>query len=195
MGEIIRFRRRRKPSAVSFPGGTGSRRSATPIIRGAVACGVLASAAIAGFALAQAGNKPTDMAMLVAAAPAASAARREKATTRHFSVCAGGPRIDCVVDGDTFYLDGVKIRVADIDTPETGQPKCRQEAQLGARATLRFQQLLNDGPIELATIERDADRYGRKLRTVHGGGRSLGDVLVAEGLAHRWIGRKQSWCG
>src|SRR3546814_958339 len=30
-----------------------------------------------------------------------------------FAVCAGSVRIDCVVDGDTFWLDGVKIRIAD----------------------------------------------------------------------------------
>jgi endonuclease YncB( thermonuclease family) len=44
-------------------------------------------------------------------------------------------------------------------------------------------------------IERDADRYGRKLRVVTRNGRSLGDILVAEGLARRWDGRRRSWCG
>lgn len=47
-----------------------------------------------------------------------------------FSIC-GSVRRTCVVDGDTFWLDGVKIRIADIDTPEIGQPQCDREYQLG----------------------------------------------------------------
>jgi micrococcal nuclease len=42
---------------------------------------------------------------------------------------------------------------------------------------------------------RDEDRYGRKLRTIERDGRSLGDVLVAEGLARPWDGARRSWCG
>jgi endonuclease YncB( thermonuclease family) len=37
--------------------------------------------------------------------------------TRRFAVC-GLIRHTCVIDGDTIWLEGVKIRVADIDTPE-----------------------------------------------------------------------------
>lgn len=115
-------------------------------------------------------------------------------TGLNFPICGAGPGPNCVVDGDTFVLNGKAIRVADIDTPEAGQPKCQREAMLAARAKERLQQLLNAGPIELRAISRDQDIYGRKLRTVHRDGRSLGDTLISEGLARRWIGRKQSWC-
>jgi endonuclease YncB( thermonuclease family) len=37
--------------------------------------------------------------------------------------------------------------------------------------------------------------YGRKLRILVRNGRSLGDTLVAEGLARRWDGARRSWCG
>lgn len=116
------------------------------------------------------------------------------AAAQHFTLCGSGNRVNCVVDGDTFYFRGEKIRVADINTPEVSEPKCAAEARLGAAATRRFQSLLNAGPIELRRGPRDEDRYGRKLRTVHRNGRSLGDVLVAEGLAHRWRGYKENWC-
>jgi micrococcal nuclease len=100
-----------------------------------------------------------------------------------------------VVDGDTFWLGGEKIRIADIDTPETHPPRCAYEAELGARATRRLQMLLAEAPFTLAPIGgRDVDRYGRKLRIVTRGGRSLGDVLVAEGLARTWTGRREPWC-
>lgn len=111
-----------------------------------------------------------------------------------FSIC-GSVRRTCVVDGDTFWLDGVKIRIADIDTPEIGQPQCDREYQLGMKATYRLVELLNAGPFELRTIgERDEDRFGRKLRVVIRGGRSLGDQLVSEGLARTWSGRREPWC-
>ena len=111
-----------------------------------------------------------------------------------FSIC-GSVRRTCVVDGDTFWLDGVKIRIADIDTPEIGQPQCDREYQLGMKATYRLVELLNAGPFELRTIgDRDEDRFGRKLRVVIRGDRSLGDQLVSEGLARTWSGRREPWC-
>ncbi|UWU26004.1 thermonuclease family protein (plasmid) [Rhizobium sp. CB3060] len=112
-----------------------------------------------------------------------------------FELCGGGPRQNCVVDGDTFHMDGVKIRVADIDAPETHPARCEHEAWLGARATHRLLQLLNQGPFELRSWPgRDEDQYGRKLRVVVRNGRSLGDMLVAEGIARTWTGRRLPWC-
>lgn len=112
-----------------------------------------------------------------------------------FAMCGTPPHSNCVIDGDTFYLGDQSIRVADIDTPETYQPQCRYEADLGARATRRFLELLNDGPFELHLWDgRDEDQYGRKLRTVSRNGRSLGLILVNEGLAREWTGSRQPWC-
>lgn len=117
------------------------------------------------------------------------------AATRTFGYCHQGGGTNCVVDGDTFWMDGVKIRVADIDTPETHPPRCEQEEELGNRATERFRDLLNAGPISLASIDRDEDRFGRKLRLVFRDGRSLGDTLVAEGLARPYHGGpRPGWC-
>ena len=115
-----------------------------------------------------------------------------------FAKCGVAKRIDCVVDGDTFWHRGTKIRIADINTPETSRPGCAYEAGLGARATLRLTQFLNAGPFSLGRPSvqggRDVDRYGRQLRTVTRGGQSLGAVLVAEGLAESWTGRRRDWC-
>jgi endonuclease YncB( thermonuclease family) len=112
-----------------------------------------------------------------------------------FRLCAERRQANCVIDGDTIRYGGVKIRIADIDTPEVFSPTCASEAALGERATERLLALLNAGPIELVPIGRDTDRYGRKLRVIERGGRSLGETLVAEGLARRWDGRRRSWCG
>lgn len=109
-----------------------------------------------------------------------------------FGLCHTGGGHNCVVDGDTFYADGLKIRIADIDTPETHPPRCPEEAALGDAATRRLQALLSAGAFELRGS--DEDRYGRALRTVVRDGRSLGDVLVSEGLARPYAGGRRSWC-
>lgn len=115
-------------------------------------------------------------------------------TSQRFDLC-GITRRTCVVDGDTFWLEGVKIRIADIDTPEISEPKCDSEYQLGMKATYRLRDLLNEGAFEIRQVgNRDEDRFGRKLRIVVRAGQSIGDQLVSEGLARTWIGRREPWC-
>ncbi|MGD9915376.1 MAG: thermonuclease family protein [Rhizobiaceae bacterium] len=149
--------------------------------------GLVLLAAIAGVAVwGQAKGVPM---------PAMFSAPDTGTASRSFTICGAGKRIDCVVDGDTFYMRGEKIRIADIDTPEVSSPKCASEKLLGDRATARLQMLLNGGPIELRSGQRDRDRYGRLLRTVHRNDHSLGDTLIAEGLARPYDGGRRSWCG
>lgn len=111
-----------------------------------------------------------------------------------FPICGSSARATCVVDGDTFWLEGTKYRIADIDTPEVSNFGCPAEKALGDRATARLAVLLNAGPFALEPADRDEDRYGRKLRVVTRNGASLGAQLVSEGLAHRWGGPDREWC-
>ncbi|MBO9712320.1 MAG: thermonuclease family protein [Sphingomonas sp.] len=111
-----------------------------------------------------------------------------------FGRCHTGGGYDCVVDGDTIWIGGTKVRIADIDAPETHPPHCAHEAELGEAATRRLQALLNAAPVRLAPADQDTDRYGRKLRLVMRGSESIGDMLVAEGLARRWTGHRRPWC-
>jgi len=110
------------------------------------------------------------------------------------ALCGSAPRQTCVVDGDTFWLNGEKIRIADINTPETGQAACPAERARGEAAKRRLAALLNAGPFALEVRGRAQDRYGRALRVVMRGGRSLGGQLVAEGLAEPWRGKRSDWC-
>lgn len=111
-----------------------------------------------------------------------------------FTICHTGGGRNCAVDGDTAWIAGEKIRVADIDAPETHPPRCASEAELGARATRRLAELMSAGPFDMALSDRDTDRYGRKLRVLVRDGRSLGGQLVAEGLARPWEGHRRPWC-
>jgi endonuclease YncB( thermonuclease family) len=112
----------------------------------------------------------------------------------NFSLCFIGGGYNCVVDGDTIWLEGKKIRIADIDAPETHDPHCQSEKDLGDRATTRLQQLLDSGTVTLQSVDRDHDISGRELRLVLVDGHSVGDTLVSEGLARWYAGGRRPWC-
>lgn len=111
-----------------------------------------------------------------------------------FGYCHVGGGYNCVVDGDTIWFKGEKIRIADIDAPETHDYRCDSEKALGDRATNRLHDLLETGPITLQTIDRDEDTYGRKLRIVLVNGVGVGDTLVGEGLARYYGSGRRPWC-
>lgn len=111
-----------------------------------------------------------------------------------FTLCTSSPRETCVVDGDTFWLAGEKIRLADINAPETAQAQCPAERERGEAAKLRLLELLNAGPVTLRDAPRVRDRYGRRLALAMRQGESLGASLVREGLAEEWKGGRSSWC-
>ena len=130
----------------------------------------------------------------LAGTPAVASTPGEKAIRASFGFCHTGGGTNCVVDGDTIWLGGQKIRVADIDAPETHEPRCAQEQALGDQASRRLRQLLNSGAVSLQAIDRDEDKHGRKLRIVLVDGRSVGERLVDEGLARRYAGGRRPWC-
>ena len=92
-----------------------------------------------------------------------------------------------VVDGDTVDIDGVRVRVLPIDTPETWEPRCAGEAELGLKAKKRLIELLAGVTV---TYEIDVtagrDPYRRTLARVYADGKDVGEILMAEGLAVKW---------
>ena len=123
-----------------------------------------------------------------------TAAAAPDTLSARFGLCHSGGGRNCVVDGDTFWFEGQKYRVADIDTPETHPPRCAQEARLGTQATERLRDWLNSGAFLLEEDARDSDRYGRKLRIATRDGVSVGSVLIDAGLARPWEGYRRPWC-
>jgi endonuclease YncB( thermonuclease family) len=105
-----------------------------------------------------------------------------------------------VHDGDTVRLvTSERVRLAGIDAPDfPPRAECEREVRLALEAKARLLELvraadqvsLHRPPGE----PRDADRYGRLLRDLQVDGRDAGDILVAEGLAQVWRGRKAEWC-
>ena len=111
-------------------------------------------------------------------------------------MCGSGPRVTCVVDGDTFWLDGVKYRASGFDTPEfSAQHACcgRNELALGARASRRLLHLFNTTSI---TLEATGDiSFDRVVSLVRSNGEDVADILVREGLARYYPDGCEFWCG
>ena len=112
-----------------------------------------------------------------------------------FTPCGPGRAPACVIDGDTFKLGDRKIRITGIDAPELAEPRCPAEAALARRAADRLLVLLNQGPFDMVAhrLQRE-DRHGRDLMVIRRDGDSIGARMMDEGLAHRYIGSKRSWC-
>ncbi|KQQ73795.1 hypothetical protein ASF70_08320 [Rhizobium sp. Leaf321] len=114
-------------------------------------------------------------------------------------ICSGGNRaarkVTCVVDGDTIWQDGVKMRLLDIDTPETFQAQCDWERTLGNQAKLRLQALMSRGYriADSGDKDRTSDRRGL-VRVILPDGRDAGQELLREGFAQPWPNKGNRWC-
>lgn len=104
-----------------------------------------------------------------------------------------------VVDGDTVRLSsGEKIRISNIDTPETPpRSRCAEEARLAQAATANLRRMVA-GAKDVRFVpdwDRERDSYGRLLGRVVIDGADVGEAQIAAGLAQRWRGRRAWWCG
>jgi endonuclease YncB( thermonuclease family) len=105
-----------------------------------------------------------------------------------------------IIDGDTIDIDGTRIRIVAIDTPETFRSRCERELILGLAAKQRLRELLDSGPVTFTP--QGLDRYRRTLARVFVDGVDVGDVLLREGFALAYIpgprakaARLATWCG
>ena len=112
-------------------------------------------------------------------------------SARSMPVCSLGKRSNCIVDGDTFWLDGAKYRIANIDTPEL-KGRCSAEQSAAKRARQKLAEIINDRPVEVQVT--GTDPYGRKLVIISDASGDIGDRLVGEGLAEIWGGEFVDWC-
>ena len=107
-------------------------------------------------------------------------------------ITVSGQRI-YVIDGDTFDLNGTRIRVAGIDAPETRPARCAREAALGAAAAQKLAELLRGRPLWISGLK--TDRWGRSVAVVRVGGEDVADAMIGSGLARNYDGKpRQGWC-
>lgn len=106
-------------------------------------------------------------------------------------------RIVRVIDGDTVVVAGGKrVRILYIDTAEMPpRSQCARERRLALAAKARLEAFVRSADeIVLIRDGQDRDTYGRQLRRVRIGGEDVSSILIREGLAQRWRGRRADWC-
>lgn len=99
-----------------------------------------------------------------------------------------------VLDGDTVRLHNKRpdVRLVGFNAPETRRALCDAERELGSRATRRVRDLVRDQPLEFERVAcscpvgKEGTRFcnwGRSCGTLKAGGKDIGEILIAEGLA------------
>jgi len=87
------------------------------------------------------------------------------------------------VDGDTFDLDGQRIRLDGIDAPEIGQ-LCDRWA-CGRTASDMLAEMLASGPTDCEKLGDDA--YGRIIARCTVAGRDVSAQMVSMGMAYAFV--------
>ncbi len=126
-------------------------------------------------------------------APKPSLAPAPTTAAESFGFCGDGPHFNCVVDGDTFWVRGSKIRIADIEAPPVEASACAEAKSRGTAAKLRLLALLNQGAFALQANASEPDKDGLKMRTLYRQGHSIGMQMISEGLAQP-AGSHRAWC-
>ena len=115
-----------------------------------------------------------------------------------------------IIDGDSIRSGGQVYRLVGFDTPASGNnAKCPRERTLSAEATRRLRELVTGGELDLRRVPCACPRgtegtgqcnYGRFCGTLKVRGQDVGTILIAEGLAERYVCTKtscpprKSWC-
>lgn len=141
----------------------------------------------------------TKVAAIPASRPAVASGATAALTGENFGgrfyFCGTSGLDNCVMSGDTFWYKKTKIVLADIAAPKTDGAACQQERDRGFAAKVRLKDLLSSGRFDLETLKAEAAGTAPGvMRVATRDGRSLGSILVSEGLAKPRMARQQSWC-
>jgi endonuclease YncB( thermonuclease family) len=98
-----------------------------------------------------------------------------------------------VIDGDTVHVGAERYRLLGIDAAEIRHAQCDAERRLGVLTKKRLEALLGTGAAELRPQNPKRDKYGRLLVHLFVNGEDASCVLIREGYARPWAGRRD-WC-
>ena len=104
-----------------------------------------------------------------------------------------------VIDGDTIEvcnLNGTeRIRIANLDAPESYRPSCAKEKLAGIQAKQAAIQFFVRPSVDLDIQRRSTDRYGRSIADVSVNGKDFRQHMIAEGHGVQWqFNEKYDWC-
>jgi endonuclease YncB( thermonuclease family) len=103
-----------------------------------------------------------------------------------------------VIDGDTIrdLAADRTVRLVGFNAPETLNPQCAHEAELGERAKARLKELARSNSLRLTYVRcscplgtegTDACNYGRACGELKADGEDVGSTLMREGLAVSFV--------
>lgn len=112
-----------------------------------------------------------------------------------FMLCEALPHRTCVQNGDLIWLRGEAVRISDIRAPDRYTALCPAESMLAWKSAERLRDLLNAGPFELVEeTSHDGGYVDEVQRIAMRDGNSIGQTLLAEGLAKPWSDEEPDWC-
>jgi micrococcal nuclease len=104
-----------------------------------------------------------------------------------------------VIDGDTIEVCNAsgpeRIRIANLDAPESYRPACAKEKIAGIQAKQAAIQLFIRPNVNLDINRHSKDRYGRSVADVSVNGIDFRQHMIAEGHGVEWkFNEKHNWC-
>lgn len=109
-----------------------------------------------------------------------------------FDACSGSARAAaCVLSPREFSYGNRTYHLSDIRTPDGQFPACDAEQQLAGKAQRTFIGILNGGAFESLPDPSDSDPAARILMR---DGVSIGQIMIAKGVAQPWAPKPYNWC-
>lgn len=109
-------------------------------------------------------------------------------------------RYAVLIDSNIIGIGQERIRIANIDAPESFNPRCSEERVAGLKVKERLAQVIRVEKVGIRREGQDAD--GRTLARIAVNGQDLGDLLIREGLVLPWHDGPEArtagarhWCG
>jgi micrococcal nuclease len=103
-----------------------------------------------------------------------------------------GDTVDLIIDCGFGILTKQRVRLDGLDAPETST-RNKAEKALGLETKAFVAEWLGDGSgLTVRTRKDKGDKYGRLLATVLRGGECLNTVMVEDGWAWRYDGKKKT---
>lgn len=100
-----------------------------------------------------------------------------------------------MIDGDSLRINGVNMRVSNIDAPERGgRAECDAEKMLATVAS-RYGELYIETATEiLIWPEGRHDKFKMPLIRVTVDGKDWAEFLISSSAAAPWAGKRHDWC-
>jgi len=113
------------------------------------------------------------------------------ARAARFSQCYDAEGSNCVLDGETIYVQGQKVLIAGVTAPKIQSARCDDERSRGIDSAVRLADLLNSGKVTVGPLVREPD--GQVRNKVEVGGNDLATAMIGAGMA-RDYGSSGGWC-